>query len=198
MIGKIKSLAKAGGFLAYNFKKVAKGEAEVLISGLITNPYDKKMVERDLEAFTTSRIKERFWGMIISFHENDLVDDDDMVWVITELLERMGFDVSKTAFIAFKHEDTKHPHFHLIVNRVMEDRKAVGKEFFLNRFDRAIDAIEEELASEGLVKRVDRPFLRGEECSYKSYPLWKKIKGLLGEKEEESTKKKVNGLSMEL
>jgi len=59
-----------------------------------------------------------------SVQDKERLTDKAMVGIALEYLEKMGY--KNTQFIIARHHDTKHPHIHLVINRIDNDGKRIS------------------------------------------------------------------------
>ena len=123
MIANITSGSSFYGVINYNQKKVDKGEARILHSkGFInTHPHT---VATTFNSYNNSRTKKPVFHASLSFSEKDKAQltDQKLKEITTEYLEKMGY--GKQPYLLYRHEDTKHPHVHIVTTRVdIEARK---------------------------------------------------------------------------
>ena len=71
-----------------------------------------------MQAGLSCRTKKPVTHIILTFSPEDVdqLDDKNLEWFVHDYLKRMGYDDNQ--FVAFRHFDNKHPHVHIIVNRV--------------------------------------------------------------------------------
>lgn len=77
----------------------------------------------------------------ISFDTTDAprLTDEFMVILAHEYMEGMG--IVNTQYIIVRHNETGHPHFHIVYNRVNNDGKAINERNNFKRGDRVVKAI---------------------------------------------------------
>jgi len=132
MIGMINS----GGAGTINCLFGEDKKAEILASdGLSDNPSDM-LGDFHLQTSLNHRVKETRLGHIsLSFHPDDAskLSNEIMATIATEYLEEM--DYASTQFVVVRHNDTRHPHCHLLFNRVDNNGKLLKKDhdFFKNK-----------------------------------------------------------------
>jgi type IV secretory pathway VirD2 relaxase len=62
------------------------------------------------------------WHTALSFQE--ALNNDQMRAIVKEWINRMG--LASTQFVIVRHTDTKHPHAHIIANRIDDDGKTIS------------------------------------------------------------------------
>ena len=71
-----------------------------------------------MQAGLSARTKKPVGHFILSFSPNDTlhINNKMLEQIVNDYLKRMGYDNNQ--FVAFRHFDKKHPHVHIMVNRV--------------------------------------------------------------------------------
>lgn len=123
MIGKIVTGKSFGGAVAYVLKKE---KARLLESDGI----DTASVRAITDSFNFQRKARREIAKVVghislSFHRDDApkLSDARMRELAAAYMERMG--IADTQYLVARHNDTEHPHLHIIYNRVKYDRTLV-------------------------------------------------------------------------
>jgi len=119
MVVKIaKSGSNYSGALDYNQKKVNKGEAKIIDSQLILNKDNPEKAAKEFESMTKHYTKRKVMHISISFHPHDKhkLDDEKMAEIGKKYLRKMK--MGEQPYITYRHDDTAHPHIHIITSRV--------------------------------------------------------------------------------
>lgn len=110
--------------LFYNINKVEQGEAEIIA---VRNFADDKfgtiyrtLLERDAMAIRTEKPSVH---MVLSCDKGENLTDDQAV----ELIEKnLGdADIAEQPLVVFRHDDTKHKHFHVVSTKIRENGKSI-------------------------------------------------------------------------
>ena len=124
----ISNISKSGanfyGAALYNQKKVDKGEGEIIGKRLIANT-SPKQVDRNLKVLSNnSRVKKPVFHVSLSFaaEEKSKLNNEKLVEISKEYMEKMGY--GKQPYIIYRHDDTAHPHVHILSTRVDISSKA--------------------------------------------------------------------------
>ncbi len=124
----ISNISKSGnnfyGAALYNQKKVDKGEGEIIGKRLIANTTPKQ-VDRNLKVLSNnSRVKKPVFHVSLSFaaEEKSKLNNEKLVEISKEYMEKMGY--GKQPYIIYRHDDTAHPHVHILSSRVDIHSKA--------------------------------------------------------------------------
>lgn len=124
MIGKIVTGKSFGGAVAY---VLTKEKARLLESDGV----DTASVRAITDSFNFQRKARREIAKVVghislSFHRDDApkLSDARMRELAAAYMERMG--IADTQYLVARHNDTEHPHLHIIYNRVKYDRTLVS------------------------------------------------------------------------
>ena len=147
MIAKISATENLGGALGYNFKKVEKGESEVLLaSGLYQTPegrYRMEEVLRDMQALipTHCRTKKMVFHCSLNPHPSERLSDETLVMLAREYMQALGYGAQP--FIVFKHHDIEREHIHIVSLRINAQGEKINDRFEKRRSKRITDALEQ-------------------------------------------------------
>lgn len=124
----IANISKSGssfyGAALYNQQKVDKGEGEIIGKRLIANTAPKQ-ADRNLKVLSnSSRVKNPVFHVSLSFaaEEKGKLSNEKLVEISKEYMEKMGY--GKQPYIIYRHDDTAHPHVHILSTRVDIHSKA--------------------------------------------------------------------------
>ena len=146
MIAKISATENLGGALGYNFKKVEKGEASILLAqGLYQNKegtYTMAEVFPDMQALIPEkcRTKKMVFHCSLNPHPDDKISDEQLVQVAREYMEALGY--GNQPYIVFKHSDIAREHIHIVSLRVDGEGKKINDRFEKRRSKKITDASE--------------------------------------------------------
>ena len=146
MIAKISATENLGGALGYNFKKVEKGEASILLAqGLYQNKegtYTMAEVFPDMQALIPEkcRTKKMVFHCSLNPHPDDKISDEQLVQVAREYMEALGY--GKQPYIVFKHNDIAREHIHIVSLRVDSKGRKINDRFEKRRSKLITDALE--------------------------------------------------------
>ena len=117
MIAKISSGKNFYGVANYNQKKIEQGQGAVLYKQKLIKTTPKSL-QNSFDSFRTSRVSKPVFHVSLSFSEKDKgkLSNEKMVEITKDYLEKMGY--SKQPYIVYRHDDTKHPHVHVLTSRV--------------------------------------------------------------------------------
>ncbi|QUB48348.1 relaxase/mobilization nuclease domain-containing protein [Prevotella nigrescens] len=146
MIAKISSTENLGGALGYNFKKVGKGEASILLAAELyqnnDGNYTMEDVLADMEALIPEkcRTKKTVFHCSLNPHPDDKISDEQLVQVAREYMGALGY--GKQPYIVFKHNDIAREHIHIVSLRVDDEGRKINDRFEKRRSKQITDALE--------------------------------------------------------
>ena len=146
MIAKISATENLTGALGYNFKKVEKGEASILLAaGLYQNREGNYIMEdvlTDMEALIPEkcRTKKTVFHCSLNPHPDEKLSDELLVQIAKEYMEALGY--GKQPYIVFKHNDIAREHIHIVSLRVNGEGKKINDKFEKRRSKQITDALE--------------------------------------------------------
>ena len=146
MIAKISATENLGGALGYNFKKVEKGEANVLLAAELyqnnDGNYTMEDVLADMEALMPKkyRTKKTVFHCSLNPHPDEKLSDELLVQIAKEYMEALGY--GKQPYIVFKHNDIAREHIHIVSLRVDSRGQKINDKFEKRRSKKITDALE--------------------------------------------------------
>ena len=146
MIAKISATENLGGALGYNFKKVEKGEASILLAAELYQDregrYTMEDVLADMEALIPKkcRTKKTVFHCSLNPHPDDKISDEQLVQVAREYMEALGY--GKQPYIVFKHNDIAREHIHIVSLRINGEGKKINDKFEKRRSKKITDTLE--------------------------------------------------------
>ena len=146
MIAKISTTENLGGALGYNFKKVEKGEASILLAqGLYQNKeetYTMAEVFADMQALIPKncRTKKMVFHCSLNPHPDEKLSDETLMQIAKEYMEALGY--GKQPYIVFKHNDIAREHIHIVSLRVDSRGQKINDRFEKRRSKQITDTLE--------------------------------------------------------
>ena len=146
MIAKISATENLGGALGYNFKKVKREEASILLTqGLYQNKeerYTMAEVFADMQALIPEkcRTKKMVFHCSLNPHPDEKLSDETLTQIAKEYMEALGYD--KQPYIVFKHSDIAREHIHIVSLRVNGEGKKINDKFEKRRSKKITDSLE--------------------------------------------------------
>ena len=146
MIAKISATENLGGALGYNFKKVEKEKASILLAqGLYQNKeetYTMTEVFADMQAVIPEkcRTKKMVFHCSLNPHPDDKLSDETLTQIAKEYMEALGY--GKQPYIVFKHNDIAREHIHIVSLRVDSRGQKINDKFEKRRSKKITDTLE--------------------------------------------------------
>ena len=146
MIAKISATENLGGALGYNFKKVEKGEANILLAAELYQSkegrYTMEDVLADMEALIPKncRTKKMVFHCSLNPHPDEKLSDETLMQIAKEYMEALGY--GKQPYIVFKHNDIAREHIHIVSLRVDSRGQKINDRFEKRRSKKITDALE--------------------------------------------------------
>ena len=146
MIAKISATENLGGALGYNFKKVEKGEASILLVAELYQDregrYTMEDVLVDMEALIPKkcRTKKAVFHCSLNPHPDEKLSDETLIKIAKEYMEALGY--GKQPYIVFKHNDIAREHIHIVSLRVDSTGRKINDKFEGRRSKKITDALE--------------------------------------------------------
>ena len=146
MIAKISATENLGGALGYNFKKVEKGEASILLAAELYQDregrYTMEDVLSDMEALIPKncRTKKMVFHCSLNPHPDEKLSDETLMQIAKEYMEALGY--GKQPYIVFKHNDIAREHIHIVSLRVDSRGQKINDRFEKRRSKKITDALE--------------------------------------------------------
>ena len=146
MIAKISATENLGGALGYNFKKVEKGAASILLAAELyqnnDGNYTMEDVLADMEALIPKkcRTKKTVFHCSLNPHPDEKLSDEQLVQIAKEYMETLGY--GKQPYIVFKHNDIAREHIHIVSLRVDSRGRKINDKFEKRRSKKITDALE--------------------------------------------------------
>ena len=146
MIAKISSSNSLAATLGYNFKKVEKHEASVLlVQGLFQDRngrYSRAQVLADMLRTIPERCrtKKTVFHCSLNPHPDEKLSDEALSRIAAEYMEALGYGAQP--YIVFRHNDIPRAHIHIVSLRVDSDGQKINDRFERRRSKRITDALE--------------------------------------------------------
>ena len=146
MIAKISSTENLGGALGYNFKKVEKGEANILLAAELYQDKDGRYtmedVLADMEALIpkNGRTKKTVFHCSLNPHPDKKLSDERLTQIAKEYMEALGY--GNQPYIVFKHNDIAREHIHIVSLRIDGEGKKINDKFEKRRSKQITDTLE--------------------------------------------------------
>ena len=146
MIAKISSPSRLAAALGYNFKKVEKHEASVLlVQGLFhdrNGAYSRAQVLADMLRTIPERCrtKKTVFHCSLNPHPDEKLSDKALSRIAREYMEALGYGAQP--YIVFRHNDIPRAHIHIVSLRVDSEGQKIDDRFERRRSKQITDALE--------------------------------------------------------
>ena len=146
MIAKISATENLGGALGYNFKKVEKGEASILLAAELYQSndgnYTMEDVLADMQALIPKkcRTKKTVFHCSLNPHPDEKLSDETLMQIAKEYMEALGY--GNQPYIVFKHNDIAREHIHIVSLRIDGEGKKINDKFEKRRSKQITDTLE--------------------------------------------------------
>ena len=146
MIAKISATENLGGALGYNFKKVEKGEANILLAAELYQSkegrYTMEDVLADMQALILEkyRTKKTVFHCSLNPHPDEKLSDETLMQIAKEYMEALGY--GNQPYIVFKHNDIAREHIHIVSLRVDYRGRKINDKFEKRQSKKITDALE--------------------------------------------------------
>ena len=160
MIAKISATENLGGALGYNFKKVEKGEASILLAAELYQDregrYTMEDVLADMQAVIPEkcRTKKMVFHCSLNPHPDEKLSDETLTQIAKEYMETLGY--GKQPYIVFKHNDIAREHIHIVSLRIDGEGKKINDKFEKRRSKQITDTLERKFGLITSSKVTDR------------------------------------------
>ena len=160
MIAKISATENLGGALGYNFKKVEKGEASILLAAELyqdkEGTYTMVEVFADMQALIPEkcRTKKTVFHCSLNPHPDEKLSNETLMQIAKEYMEALGY--GKQPYIVFKHNDIAREHIHIVSLRIDGEGKKINDKFEKRRSKQITDALERKYSLIPSSKVTDR------------------------------------------
>ena len=160
MIAKISATENLGGAIGYNFKKVEKGEASILLAqGLFQNKegtYTMAEVFADMQAVIPEkcRTKKMVFHCSLNPHPDEKLSNETLTQIAKEYMKALGY--GKQPYIVFKHNDITREHIHIVSLRIDGEGKKINDKFEKRRSKQITDALERKFGLIPSSKVIDK------------------------------------------
>ena len=146
MIAKISATENLGGATGYNFKKVEKGEASILLAAELyqdkEGTYTMAEVFADMEALIPKkcRTKKTVFHCSLNPHPDEKLSNEQLMQIAKEYMEALGY--GNQPYIVFKHNDISRERIHIVSLRVDSKGRKINDRFEKRRSKQITDALE--------------------------------------------------------
>lgn len=148
MVARINTGANPAGAVLYNEYKVAHGEARFL-GGFNSLAYDQaklpvkqKINELERYARGNENISKPTFHVSLAFHPSEQLSDQKLSEIGQNYMDRLGY--GEQPYLIYRHEDTHHPHIHIVSVSVDFQGKKISDSHQQRRSNAIRQALEKE------------------------------------------------------
>lgn len=139
MVIRILTGKDVAGAVQYNERKVGEGQAERIH---IANYPDQRLAEKhasfrlqllEQQARLNPAVHKPSVHVAIAFHPTEVVDDNKLRQIGTEVLIKAGF--GQQPYLIYRHDDTNHSHIHIVTVSIDPNGDKISDRFIKNRLN---------------------------------------------------------------
>lgn len=161
MIAKVSTGRSFGGVVRYLFEghhndAEANKQAEVLAAnGVRLGSMEQMIADFNRHRTVNTDLGVAVWHTALSFHADDRpkLTDQKLIGLAEYYMKALRLDPDNTQWLLVKHNDTAHPHIHLVMSRVDFDGRTIDKSFCKSRSKKVAIQIAKK---QGLIVSLDR------------------------------------------
>jgi hypothetical protein len=137
MVARISTGKSIIGLINYNENKVAKGDARLLAAqNMVLGKkeseltYDMKIstFQRILDGKKSRKLEKPILHISLNFDPGEKMTDDLLKEMARKYMEGMGYH--NQPYMVYRHEDTHHPHIHIVSVKVDREGKKINDSFY--------------------------------------------------------------------
>lgn len=137
----------------YKNENITKKPEIVLQNFSLENDYKSLGKEFRFQANENKKVIKPVMHLTLNFSEKDNIKTHVQLNFLKQLLKEMGVDKQNHQYLVVRHND-KHPHYHIIVNRVGLDGITLSDKNSKLRIGTAVDKIEKELGLDNYLEKT--------------------------------------------
>lgn len=141
------------GVLAYNQKKVDKGEGSILDSNISISSVVMQTKEFNVVRQLRPNLAKVVYHTSLNLPYTDKLSDNEFGALARDYMEGMGFDDNQ--YIVYKHTDQEHSHIHIVANRVKFSGDVVNDSQDFKRSESLIRKLEKKYHLTELVQKEE-------------------------------------------
>jgi hypothetical protein len=129
MVAKVSTGRSIRGAITYNENKVKKDAAEFLAARkFIKDKHDLSFEDKvkQFKRYTeqNSRAKVNSYHYSLNFHEDDKLDNDQMIKIADKFMKDIRF--GNQPYLVYRHHDSGHPHIHIVSTNIQANGKRIN------------------------------------------------------------------------
>lgn len=139
------------GFYGASSYVIGKGKdednskAEILHINNLYGDTPKAISDEMQEVAKGNRTQKPLLHASFSFHQSEHLSNDKAIRAVESALFNVGITSDNHQYAIVKHNDTDHPHYHVIINRVGLDQKLHNDYYLSNRLMASCDKVEKDM-----------------------------------------------------
>lgn len=137
----------------YKNEKISKKPEIIFQNFSFEKDYKLLGKEFRLQADENKNVKKPVFHFTLNFSEKDNINRSIQIDFLKKLMNEMGVKDDNHQFIVVRHND-KHPHYHVLVNRVGLDGTTLSDKNSKLRIGTAVDKIEKELGLDNYLEKT--------------------------------------------
>lgn len=147
----IAKYTSGNGFYGASSYVIGKGKeedntkAEVLHINNLYGDTPKEISKEMREVAKYNRTKKPVLHVSFSFHQSEHLSNDKAVKAVESALANVGITSDNHQYAIVKHNDTDHPHYHVVINRVGLDQKLHNEYYLSNRLMASCGKVEKDM-----------------------------------------------------
>lgn len=150
----------------YDIQYESKDPKTVLENYIYGKHYEEIAQQFKEQAQENPNVKKPVMHLSVNFRAEDYISEKVQKEFLKRVLDEMGIKDDNHQYIAVRHND-KHPHYHIVVNRVGFDGKTLSDSYTKYRIGTACDKVEKEMKLDNYLEK-SRIFIHDEATnSYK-------------------------------
>lgn len=153
MIGKQIKGKDFYGVLAYNQKKVDKGEGSIIDANITIGSIVMQTKEFNVVRQLRPNLAKAVYHTSLNLPYSDKLSDDEFGNLARDYLQGMGFNNNQ--YIVYKHTDQDHSHIHIVANRVGFSGEVVSDSQDYKRSEKLIRDLEKKYSLTVLVQNEE-------------------------------------------
>ncbi len=148
----------------YDIQKEFKKPEIVLHNYIYGQHYEEIAQQFKEQADENRKVKNPVMHLSVNFKTEDHISEKVQKEFVKRVIEEMGIKDDNHQYIAVRHND-KHPHFHIVVNRVGFDGNTLSDSFTKYRIGTACDKVEKEMGLDNYLEK-SRVFIYDEATNF--------------------------------
>lgn len=133
------------GFYGASAYAQNKHKAELIHTNNLYGTTPKEISREMRDNAKGNRTKKPVLHASFSFHQSERLSNEKAITAVESALKNAGITRDNHQYSIVKHNDTAHPHYHVIINRVGLDQKLHNDYYLSNRLMASCDKVEKDM-----------------------------------------------------